>query len=523
MSSGRLESSDPVVDTGMGHPAQVPGLTMRDPIEMKMASESNGRTDVATKTPAAITTRVAALADLRRLERVFADCEWPDRRAFARARKCAKARAVEVLERGDSGADGGRTALLIAAAELFNALSLELAASVQDAVGLAQQFEEITGLSRITLAREVLRAPELLTLSPPAAVEVQLAMLVAFAPLRSASLWTLDDSEQVSCARHVGEGGPSRGARELVRRLLAGESADSSTRRLLLGLPVGHRHQPLAVLVGSARPGMRDSCGSFLAEAVPMLAAILEREALIAGNAASERMLVESSERKLTRLGFDLHDGPIQEVAVLAEDLRMFGGQLETFLATPRQRALVRDRMEDLDAQLAALDGELRRISNEVHAASVLLNRPFARSLREIAQAFAARTNIEPHLTLDGEMKLLSVSQQIALLNIIHEALTNIREHSEATDVEIAVSVNEEGVEAQVTDNGRGFDLEPTLMRAARKGRLGLVAIHERVRLLGGQCRIDSRVGGPTVVWVGLERWEPLAPEAQPSRVSVSA
>ena len=86
-----------------------------------------------------------------------------------------------------------------------------------------------------------------------------------------------------------------------------------------------------------------------------MLAAILEREALIAGNAASERMLVESSERKLTRLGFDLHDGPIQEVAVLAEDMRMFGGQLETFLATPRQRALVRDRMEDLDAQLAAL------------------------------------------------------------------------------------------------------------------------------------------------------------------------
>jgi signal transduction histidine kinase len=99
-------------------------------------------------------------------------------------------------------------------------------------------------------------------------------------------------------------------------------------------------------------------------------------------------------------------------------------------------------------------------------------------------------------------------------LNIVHEALTNVREHSEATEVEIAVSANDEGVEAQVTDNGRGFDLEPTLMRAARRGRLGLVAIHERVRLLGGQCRIDSRIGGPTVVRVGLERWEPLATEA---------
>jgi signal transduction histidine kinase len=78
-------------------------------------------------------------------------------------------------------------------------------------------------------------------------------------------------------------------------------------------------------------------------------------------------------------------------------------------------------------------------------------------------------------------------------------------------------------VEAQVTDNGQGFDPEPTLMRAARRGRLGLVAIHERVRLLGGQCRIDSHIGGPTVVWVGLERWEPLVNDAQPSRLTAEA
>jgi signal transduction histidine kinase len=195
----------------------------------------------------------------------------------------------------------------------------------------------------------------------------------------------------------------------------------------------------------------------------------------------------------------------------------MFFGQLKTLLDGPEQRALLNARMEDLDAQLQALDVELRRISNEVHTASAMLNRPFARALHDVARSFAARTNIEPRLTLDGDMSLLSPSQQIALLNIVHEALTNVREHSEASEVEIAVSVNEEGVEAQVTDNGQGFDLEPTLMRAARRGRLGLVAIHERVRLLGGHCRIDSRIGGPTVVWVGLDRWEPLVHDASPS------
>jgi signal transduction histidine kinase len=488
-----------------------------------MASEPTGHKDVSAKTSEPKKTHARVLADLRRLESLFADCEWPERRTFVRVRKRARERALQVLEGSGSDADAGQTALLIAAAELFGGLNVELATSPQDAGRLAQQLEEVAGVSRIALAREVLRAPELLTVSPTVAVEVQLSTLVAFAPLRSASLWTLDAAERVNCMCHVGEGDPSRGARQLGGRLLAGEEIEptgsSARRRLLLGLPVGHWQQPLAVLVGSARPWMHD-CHAFLAEAVPMLGAVLERDALLSGNAASERALVESSERKLTRLGFDLHDGPIQDVAVLAADLRLFRDQLEPLLAPLTQRKLVRGRIEDLDAQLVALHAELRRLSSEVHTTSALLHRPFSRALRARIQAFAARTNIEPRVTLAGAVNLVSTSQQIALLNIVHEALSNIREHANATEVQITVSADANGVRAQIVDNGRGFELETTVMRAAREGRVGLLAINERVRLLGGQCRIESRPGGPTTVSVALERWlVPLA-EAQASRAS---
>jgi signal transduction histidine kinase len=485
-----------------------------------MAIEPNGRKGVATATSVMSDTRPATLAGLRRLERVFAAFQWRERSAFVRARRHARARALEVLEGGGAGNDESQTALLIAAAELFGAMRVELAAAPQDTASLAGELEELTGLSMLALAREVLRAPELLGLLPSVAVEIQLAMLTAFAPLRSASLWTIDDAQHVNCVCHVGEGGPSRGANELARRLLMGESPELGSRRLLVGLPVGRWQQPVAVLVGSAIRGMRERCQLFLGQALPMLGAILERDTLLAANAASERTLVHSSERKLTRLGFDLHDGPIQDVAILAEDLHRFRDQLDLVLTNPGHRELMRGRVDDLDAQLAALDAEMRRISNEVHASSVLLSRSFPSALRDIVQAFAARTNIEPELTLDGDMRRLSPSQQIALLNVIHEALTNIREHSHATRVQIAVSVNSEGVEAQVIDNGRGFELEATLIRAARKGRLGLVAMHERVRLLGGQCRIDSRPGGPTTVTVLLEPWEPLQQEPQPRRIS---
>jgi signal transduction histidine kinase len=378
----------------------------------------------------------------------------------------------------------------------------ELAGATRQYGLLARGALELTGLPTVALAREVMRSIELLNILPSHAVDAQLATLTAFAPLRSASLWVLDGTEQPSCLSHIGEGSASRAAKEMARLVLAGESDLNGSRRLVIGAPVGRPRQPIAALVATARPGGREAGEALLAEAIPMLAAVVERDSLLAANAASERVLVASSERKLTRLGFDLHDGPIQEVAVLADDLRLFRDQLEVVLASAPQRKVVHGRLEDLDAQLIALDSELRRISNEVHAASVLLNRPFSAVVEDLARSFHARTGVRPRLALEGDMSLLSGSQQIALLNVVHEALTNIREHSDATRVAI--------IEAQVSDNGRGFDLEPTLVRSARKGHLGLVAMHERVRLLGGQCRIDSRPGGPTVINVALERWQPL-------------
>jgi signal transduction histidine kinase len=101
----------------------------------------------------------------------------------------------------------------------------------------------------------------------------------------------------------------------------------------------------------------------------------------------------------------------------------------------------------------------------------------------------------------------LTDSQQITLVALIREALSNVRKHSEASSVKITVTASPTAVEAQVIDDGRGFDLESTLVRAARAGRLGLVGMHERVRMLGGLTRIESRKGGPTVISATLPAW----------------
>jgi len=211
-------------------------------------------------------------------------------------------------------------------------------------------------------------------------------------------------------------------------------------------------------------------------------------------------------ERRLARVRFDLHDGPQQDVILLAQDVRLFRDQLRPLLegSTDIGRAL--GRLDDFEAQLLALDGDLRRLSTSVQS-PFLSPGSLLESLQRVADAFAKRTGILPQTDFSADLSGLSESQEIALLALVQEALSNVRKHSDASTVLVSIAPDPEGIMAQVTDDGRGFDPETTVARAARAGRLGLVGMHERVRMLGGQTRIESRPGGPTVVSAVLPRW----------------
>jgi signal transduction histidine kinase len=247
------------------------------------------------------------------------------------------------------------------------------------------------------------------------------------------------------------------------------------------------------------------------------LAGILERETLLARNASSERALVQASERRLTRIGFDLHDGPLQELLLVGEDLALFREQLAIVLEGRRGKELLGGRLDDLDARLVALERGLRRISTSVHA-GVMVTRPFAEAFEDLLTPFAARTGIEPAVELKGDLDGISQSQRMALLSVVGEALNNIREHSRASAVSISIVGDEAGVRAHVGDDGRGFDVEAELLRAARRGHMGLAGVYERVRLLGGHCRIESRPGGPSEIAIALPRWTAPTQERRPSR-----
>ncbi len=138
------------------------------------------------------------------------------------------------------------------------------------------------------------------------------------------------------------------------------------------------------------------------------------------------------------------------------------------------------------------------------HAASP--RRPLGETLHRAVDEFSARSGIKGRLEISGDPESLTAAQRIAVFRAIQESLTNAREHSGATSVDVALRARRHSIDVQVADDGHGFDVERALARAAQRGRLGLVGMGERVRMLGGTFSIDSRPGGPTIVRFTLPR-----------------
>jgi signal transduction histidine kinase len=93
----------------------------------------------------------------------------------------------------------------------------------------------------------------------------------------------------------------------------------------------------------------------------------------------------------------------------------------------------------------------------------------------------------------------------IILYRAAQEGLTNVAKHAGATQVELSLFVNEERIQLEVSDNGRGFDLGDI-----GPASFGLAGMRERAASAGGSFTISRRKEGGTVIRLVLPVAEPV-------------
>src|SRR5947207_2886980 len=251
---------------------------------------------------------------LHHTERFFIDRLTDDdtRNAIRAAR-----RRFESL--GAPGDEASSANVLAFAGEAFGICVLDAGWGDAEAAELTVELSRLVGESIAStgagLFLSAVRNPQLLALPPRVAVEVQLDLIVAFAPVEAVSLWIRDGAGRVTCIASVGQ--VTRTMLQVAKRVLAARAPERAGRRMIVGVPVTRWNQPWAALVARQRPEDLVGAAGFLRGAAATISPVAERDMLLHRSIERERALVDAAEKRLMRLGFDLHDGPLQDLAAL--------------------------------------------------------------------------------------------------------------------------------------------------------------------------------------------------------------
>ena len=427
----------------------------------------------------------------------------------------AHTRAVAISSA--AGGSGAADALASAfyAGEVIVGLAAEGELEAADTRVAASILAEVRGEPFATAAFDLyfraVSSSALLELPPVVAAGVQLKLLLHLDIATEASVWRRVGGAQVECVVAYGTDVASRRVRAAAKGAASGRGGLSLVGQTnLRAAQVQRFGAPAGAIVIRVFGDPRRDVSAYMTEGATALSPVLEREFLLERDASRERALVSAGEKRIMRLGFDLHDGPIQDVIALAGETQRLRDQVYPFVLETH-RDLAYGRFDDMLARLTDLDRNLRSLAHSLETKSIV-SRPLSEIIHREVDGFAERSGIAATVEVRGDPESLSSAQRIAVFRAVQESLTNVREHSGATEVEVLVRARRSSIDVRVTDNGHGFEVSRALARAAQRGRLGLVGIGERVRMLGGTFEIDSRPGGPTSLRFSLPRWEPFSP-----------
>ena len=122
---------------------------------------------------------------------------------------------------------------------------------------------------------------------------------------------------------------------------------------------------------------------------------------------------------------------------------------------------------------------------------------PLEDALIEEIEKLKRETAIKTSITISNNKEPLSHDVETALLRITQEAITNIKKHSQATEVMVTLQYEHEHIKLSIRDNGSGFT--PSKITA---GSFGLIGMRERARLLSGNLYLQSEKHKGTLIQV---------------------
>jgi signal transduction histidine kinase len=229
----------------------------------------------------------------------------------------------------------------------------------------------------------------------------------------------------------------------------------------------------------------RTRASAFLLESLSPFEMTYRR--FLASNVAL-RGLNEALENQSRRTARQIHDGAGQILfslqLALAELMASFPAQQKTQLDQAMQLA------DHLDQQLRGLSRDLYPVALD----DLGLNA----AVRHLLDGVATRDGLKASLR-SSVPDQLPPQIAVGLYRAIHEGITNVVRHAHATELDVAMEKDPDGIVCIVRDNGVGI-----AQSGAEPAGLGLRGIRDRLKGLHGELEMTSAPGRGTEMIISI-------------------
>ena len=224
---------------------------------------------------------------------------------------------------------------------------------------------------------------------------------------------------------------------------------------------------------------------NFLRAVANVLAAAVERK-----NAEEEMRGIRGAERQ--RIARAMHDEALQDVVYALQEIR----ETEGTSGNGRQDARLREAADALRRSVEGLRSAIFDLRLDEDREQTLVE--MLESLVELNRRSSPEREVELSIE-EGFRSPLARTKEVELLRLVQEALANVRRHSGARHVRVAVGISGGKLYAEVSDDGQGFD------PAQASTGMGTTGMRERAHALGGRLEIRSKPGEGTRVRFGVD------------------
>lgn len=245
----------------------------------------------------------------------------------------------------------------------------------------------------------------------------------------------------------------------------------------------------------SVRPQFFDNERVEIARQLANHIALAVRQALLHGQVLegnerlkklTQRMVaVQESERR--RLSRELHDEAGQSLTALKISLGLISEDI------PPDMVEVRQRLSEVIGLADTTMEQLRMLAQDLRPPA-LDTAGLNLTLRDLCRDFARRTRLKVDYS-GRELPGLSDEVSVCLYRVVQESLTNVAKHARADKVRVRLAGSAFAISVIVEDDGDGFDVRGVVSGTRDSGGLGLLGMRERLEMLGGRLRLQSRPG----------------------------